>query len=128
MKNIDKWLNQKHSTTWGPEVKGINVDVTDDAINLARGTTTAFSTGEIDTGALIEGGINEFLGQNDAYDWGGDLAEWGNDKIIVGGTANVMYGAGKMVDAATETKNQIAEFARSIKDFSNAAEKFRKSQ
>ena len=127
-KNIDKWLNQKHSTTWGPEVKSINVDVTDDAINIARGTTTAFSTGEIDTGALIEGGINEILGQNNAYDWGGDLAEWGNDKIIVGGTANVMYGAGKMVDAATETKNQIAEFARSIKDFSNAAEKFRKSQ
>ena len=127
-KNIDKWLNQKHSTTWGPEVKSINVDVTDDAINIARGTTTAFSTGEIDTGALIEGGINEILGQNEAYNWGGDLAEWGNDKIIVGGTANVMYGAGKMVDAATETKNQIAEFARSIKDFSNAAEKFRKSQ
>lgn len=126
-KNIDKWLNQKHSTTWGPEVKGVNVNVTDDAINLARGTTKAFSTGEIDTGALIEGGINEFLGQNNAYDWGGDLAEWGNDKIIVGGTANVMYGAGKMVDAATETKNQIAEFAHSIKDFSNTAEKFRKT-
>ena len=108
-------------------LEGMRIAAGGDFVERSAATATETNTND-ETKILIEGGINEILGQNDAYDWGGDLAEWGNDKIIVGGTANVMYGAGKAIDAATETKNQIAEFARSIKDFSNAAEKFRKSQ
>ena len=102
-KTIDKIFNQKWNTELKTNIgiKGTNIDV-DDALGTFKFTSTSNVTfgGQIDGGALIEGGINELLGQNDAYDPAGNLTE-GLTKDVV-------------------------DFAEEIKKFSNTAAKFRR--
>ena len=107
---------------------------TDGKLSFGKGAGFSVFYGNVDTGKLTEGVINETLNQTGAHDWGGKVAEWANDKAVEG-AASVM--AGDRLDQAMgaspvfsvvsqQEVKQITDFAKTVGQFSDMAAKFRK--
>ena len=134
-KKVDYWFNKTHTGHIGSRAEMFKAKVsTDGKLSFGKGAGFSVFYGNVDTGKLTEGVINETLNQTGAHDWGGKVAEWANDKAVEG-AASVM--AGDRLDQAMgaspvfsvvsqQEVKQITDFAKTVGQFSDMAAKFRK--
>ena len=118
-KKVDYWFNKTHTGHIGSRAEMFKAKVsTDGKLSFGKGAGFSVFYGNVDTGKLTEGVINETLNQTGAHDWAGNLVQGAND-LGVEAAANVAYGAGVV-------KDSVVNFAKDVAKFSNMAADFRK--
>ena len=121
-KKVDYWFNKTHTAYAGKRTDVLKIIKVNNSGKVSWGGISQgfskFYSGNINTGKLTEGIINETMNQTGAHNWAGHLAKAEND-LRVEAAAYTMYGAGV-------AKDSVVNFAKEVKEFSNKAADFRK--